>query len=72
MLDEDWAWDDVEDKELDVTKIREARKEEISYMKPPGTWSNVDENHCWRMTEEPKDRKGALDWEQLGGERHPG
>ena len=52
-LDEDWVWDDVDDKELDVTKVREAKKEEISYMKPPGTWSDVDENQCRRMTEEP-------------------
>ena len=33
-LDEDWAWDDVDDKLLDVTKVREAKEEEISYMKP--------------------------------------
>ena len=52
-LDEDWVWDDVDDKELDVTKVREAKKEEISYMKPRGTWSDVDENQCRRMTEEP-------------------
>ena len=52
-------------------------------MKPRGTWSNVDENQCWGMTGRvackrqvgrhcPKDRKGDVDWEQLGGERHPG
>ena len=37
-----WAWDDVDGKCLDLSKVREARQEEIDYMKLKGIWTEVD------------------------------
>ena len=45
-VDEDWAWDDVRDKPIDVKKVQEARMEEINYMKSKGIWTEVDVSEC--------------------------
>lgn len=44
------AWDDVHAKVLDVTKVREGRREEICYMKQRNIWSAVDVKDCWKTT----------------------
>ena len=45
-----WAWDDVHGKCLDLSKLREARQEEIDYMKLKGIWTEVDRDECHSKT----------------------
>ena len=44
------AWDDVHGKPLDAKKVREARMEEVDYMKEKGVWSEVDVEEAWKVT----------------------
>jgi hypothetical protein len=44
----DWAWDDVHAKWLDLKLVREARMEEVGYMKDKGIWVEVDRNECFK------------------------
>ena len=39
-----WAWDDVNDEELNLTDVRKGRKEEVTYMIERGIWKEVDES----------------------------
>ena len=45
-----WAWDDVHGKCLDLSKVREARQEEIEYMKLKGIWADVDRDESSSKT----------------------
>ena len=47
---EEWAWDDVKDKQLDIMKVREARLEEVNYKVGKGIWEEVDVVECWDKT----------------------
>ena len=49
-FDLDEAWDDVNAKVLDATKVREGRREEICYMKQRSIWDEVDVKNCWEKT----------------------
>ena len=42
----EWAWDDVKHKQLDLQKVKEARKEEVDYMVKKGIWDVVDWKEC--------------------------
>ena len=44
------AWDDVHGKCLDLSKVREARQEEIEYMKLKGIWAEVDRDESYSKT----------------------
>ena len=43
---EGWAWDDVKNKHLDVSKVQEERLEEVGYMIRKGVWKEVDVSEC--------------------------
>ena len=45
-----WAWDDVKNKQLDISRVREARFEEVDYMIRKGVWKEVDVTECWNKT----------------------
>ena len=47
---EEWAWDDVKDKQLDIMKVREVRLEEVNYVVGKGIWEEVDVVECWDKT----------------------
>jgi hypothetical protein len=49
-LMEEWAWDDVKGKQLDESKVKEARLEEVTYMIRKGVWKEVEVDECWRTT----------------------
>jgi len=44
---EEWATDDLTGKDLDVEKVHEARKEEITFVKNIPVYEEVDTKVCW-------------------------
>ena len=45
-----WAWDDVHGKCLDLSQVREARQQELEYMKLKGIWAKVDRDESYSKT----------------------
>ena len=43
----EWATDDITGKELDIDKVHEARKEEITFVKNIPVYEEVDIKTCW-------------------------
>ena len=44
---EEKAWDDVKDAELDVKEVRAARRVEVGYMEGRNIWTVVSESESW-------------------------
>ena len=44
------AWDDVKGGELPIEKVKEARKEEVTFMESRKLWHLVPEEECWEKT----------------------
>jgi hypothetical protein len=45
-----FAWDDVNGGVLDLAKVREARKEEVDFMKEKKIWREVPVEEAWKVT----------------------
>jgi hypothetical protein len=45
-----FAWDDVNGGVLDLEKVREARNEEVNFMKEKGIWQEASIEDAWRVT----------------------
>ena len=68
---EEWAYDDVDGRPIDPGLVREARKEEVQFMKKTPVFEEVDVKECWERTGRPpistkwvdhdKGRDGAKD-----------
>ena len=48
--EEEYAWDDVNMKMLDLKDIRIGRSEEVTYMKARNIWKEVDVDEAWAKT----------------------
>jgi hypothetical protein len=47
---EEWAFDDVDGRPIDAKMVREARKEEMAFMKKIPVFDGVSLEECWRVT----------------------
>ena len=47
------AWDDVKGGELPIGKVKEARKEEVTFMESRKLWDLVPEGECWEKLGKP-------------------
>ena len=46
----DYAWDDVNSKQLELKDVRIGREEEVKYMMARGIWKEVDVDEAWAKT----------------------
>jgi hypothetical protein len=64
---QDYALDDVNGRVLDIAKVREARSEEVEFMKSRCIWREVPLQACWDKTGKPPLTVKWVDTEKLGG-----
>jgi hypothetical protein len=64
---EEYALDDVHGGQLDLSKVREARSEEVEFMKGRGIWREVPLKECWEATGKPPVSVKWVDTMKLGG-----
>ena len=48
--EDEWAFDDVDGKPIDAKLVREARKEEMAFMKRIPVFEEVELKECWEKT----------------------
>jgi hypothetical protein len=65
--DEEYAMDDVHGGQLDLSKVREARSEEVEFMKSRGIWREVPLQECWDTTGKPPVSVKWVDTMKQGG-----
>ncbi len=65
---DDYAVDDVNGGLLDIMKVREARAEEIEFMKSRSIWREVPIQECWDKTGRAPVTVKWVDTEKLGGQ----
>ena len=53
-VEDDWcmekAWDDVKGVQLPIQKVKEARKENVTFIEGRKLWDLVPEDECWERT----------------------
>ena len=49
-MDAEQAWDDVTGAELNPSMVKEARREEVEYIRKMGLYTKVPVSECWRNT----------------------
>jgi hypothetical protein len=64
---EEYAMDDVHGGQLDLSKVREARSEEVEFMKSRGIWREVPLQECWDTTGKPPVSVKWVDTMKQGG-----
>jgi hypothetical protein len=64
---EEYALDDVHGGLLDIGKVREARSEEIEFMKSRSIWKEVPIHECWFKSGKAPVTVKWVDTEKLGG-----
>jgi hypothetical protein len=64
---EEFAYDDVHGGILDLAKVKEARSEEVEYMKNRGIWKEVPAQECWDRTGRAPVSVKWVDTMKLGG-----
>jgi hypothetical protein len=64
---DEYALDDVHGGLLDIGKVREARAEEVEYMKSKGIWREVPIQECWDKSGKAPVTVKWVDTEKLGG-----
>jgi hypothetical protein len=64
---EEYATDDVHGGQLDLSKVREARSEEVEFMQSRGIWREVPLQECWDVTGKPPVSVKWVDTMKLGG-----
>jgi hypothetical protein len=62
-----FALDDVHGGLLDMTKVKEARSEEVEFMKPRGIWKEVPVQECWGKAGKAPVTVKWVDTEKFGG-----
>jgi hypothetical protein len=64
---DEYALDDVHGGVLDISKVREARSEEIEFMKSRSIWREVPIEECWSKSGKAPVTVKWVDTEKLGG-----
>jgi hypothetical protein len=64
---EEYAFDDVHGGILDLSKVKEARSEEVEYMKSREIWREVPLQECWDRTGRAPVSVKWVDTKKLGG-----
>ena len=69
---EEWAFDDVDGRPIDKKLVREARKEEMAFMKKIPVFEEVSLEECWKMTGRPPISTKWVDHDKGRGGVDPG